>query len=186
MNFNKLYESIFQPASKREVEERKNMMEIEKFKDWMKENGIKYKEDSKGNLVDVVIDNLYKDEDAYLHFASQYNRINMVKLLLDKGADVNKKTEYGKTPLHYACIGDNLDMAKFLIDNGADVNAKDDNGETSLHIISKQYGSNTELIKLLIDNGADINSRDNKNRTPLYYAKNKEVRDLLRSKGAKR
>jgi outer membrane protein assembly factor BamB len=48
-----------------------------------------------------------------------------VRKLLDAGADVNARTEYGATALHYACDKGHLEVVKLLIERKADVNAKD-------------------------------------------------------------
>ncbi len=73
------------------------------------------------------------------YVASPADFIDIVQLLLEKGADINTKTNFGETPLHYLCTyypGDKLPVvAKLLIQNGADVNAEDrlwSRGETPL------------------------------------------------------
>jgi outer membrane protein assembly factor BamB len=48
-----------------------------------------------------------------------------VRKLLDDGADVNARTEYGATALHFACDKGHLEVVKLLIDRQADVNARD-------------------------------------------------------------
>ena len=58
----------------------------------------------------------------------------MVKLLIDRGADVNTVDMYGRTPLHNACINSHLDMVQLLIDRGADVNVADRYGVTPLSL----------------------------------------------------
>ena len=49
-----------------------------------------------------------------------------LRLMLDKGADVNASDALGRTPLMYAAASDilPLDAVKLLIERGADVNAK--------------------------------------------------------------
>ena len=48
---------------------------------------------------------------------------NIIKLLYNKGANLNKKDEDNKTPLHFAACSGNPEIVNFLIDNGADVKA---------------------------------------------------------------
>ncbi len=48
----------------------------------------------------------------------------MVKLLLEKGADVNAKGEHGWTPLMEAANRGHSEAAKLLLEKGADVNLK--------------------------------------------------------------
>jgi ankyrin repeat protein len=67
-----------------------------------------------------------------LHKAAKEGNLKLVKELVSKGADVNAKDKYGRTPLHYAAKEGHLDVVKFLVSKGADVNAKDEKGNTPL------------------------------------------------------
>src|SRR5262249_3941184 len=68
-----------------------------------------------------------------------YGSLDDVRLLLDRGADVNAKNDAGATALHWAVH----DAAKtrLLIDKGADVNAKSDHGRTPLMAAAGQAGA---------------------------------------------
>lgn len=94
-----------------------------------------------------------------LHWPSFNGRCDVVKLLLDYGADPNSINREQETPLHSACYGNRIEIAKLLIEYGANVNAKDRDGETPLQAItiSKQNKNNKiPLAKLLIANGANF------------------------------
>jgi len=41
---------------------------------------------------------------------------------LKNGADINKKTKNGTTPLSFACYSGNKDLIEYLLENGADIN----------------------------------------------------------------
>ena len=87
---------------------------------------------------------------------SYYTDINIVKLLIDKGANINLVNNYQSTALLIASFHNKIEMVKLLIENGADINVVNHNNHTALtHVVI--YGTK-ELIKLLVDNGADINS----------------------------
>jgi ankyrin repeat protein len=77
-----------------------------------------------------------------------------IKLLLDRGADVNAKDPAGRTILMLAACSDALpvETVKTLIERGADVNAKSATGETALDL-AKQRGETT-IVDLLIKAGA--------------------------------
>ena len=109
--------NIFKPASENELKDRKQQGKIEKFKYWMDDNGIKYIEDDKGNVVDVI-DIEKRDRYSWtpLHYASWYDVLEIVKLLISKGADVNAKNYYGFTPLHSTKT---KEVANLLISHGA-------------------------------------------------------------------
>ncbi|ORX65883.1 ankyrin, partial [Anaeromyces robustus] len=57
---------------------------------------------------------------------------DLVKYLIEHGADINKENEDGKTPLFWACESGNEDLVKYLIDLGADINKENEKGETPL------------------------------------------------------
>jgi len=101
-----------------------------------------------------------------------------IKYLIERGADVNAKEEYGNTPLHWASIENHIELAKLLIERGADVNAKRNDGETPLHWASIE--NYIELAELLLDRGADLEAKDNWGQTPLDNARSDEMKDLLK------
>lgn len=63
-----------------------------------------------------------------LHLAVQINSVEIVKALIEKGADVNAITERGVTPLHLAIVKKQpADIIKVLVENGADYHIKEAN-----------------------------------------------------------
>ncbi|MEI0612043.1 ankyrin repeat domain-containing protein [Brachyspira pilosicoli] len=130
-----------------------------------------------------------------LMIAALRNDYDMVKFLVEKGADVNAKThsEYSSvvTPLllslDYEHIesryDENSSVAEFLINNGADINVKNNHGETPLMYASKLH--NIKVVELLIQKGADINAFNNYGNTALIYGVNNlETVKLLVENGA--
>ena len=92
-----------------------------------------------------------------LHYAAWGGNLDVVKYLVDKGADINAKTGalLGMTTvLHAAALGGNPEVVKFLVDKGADINAKDNDGYTVL-----DYTSNDEVRNYLISRGAKSGKR---------------------------
>lgn len=94
--------------------------------------------------------------------------IEIIKLLIENGADVNNKNLVDSSPLHYAVELKNTEIIKLLIDKGADVNAKNCIGDTPLH---RAVFNSFENTKILINNGADIKAKDKDGKTPLDIAK---------------
>lgn len=58
-----------------------------------------------------------------LHLAVQGNALDVVTLLLSKGANVNAATTKGETPTHIAARHEFVDILRTLVDAGANVNA---------------------------------------------------------------
>ena len=103
----------------------------------------------------------------------------IVEFLIQHGADVNAKDEWGRgyTPLQRAALTGQTEMVKLLLAAGADINARDDNGQTALHLPLDMRNSNfkgywlsKDTIELLLIEGADVNSKDKNGRTPWYLA----------------
>ena len=111
-----------------------------------------------------------------------------IELLIDKGADVNSKTNELFTPLHFAMIhGCKKEIIELLIDKGADVNSKDNELFTPL---SSAILNNCEkeIIELLINKGADVSLKGFRSSTALHHAifkkRSLEIIDLIHSNGA--
>ena len=94
--------------------------------------------------------------------------IDIAKLLIENGADINTQKEFSDTPLHKAVREKNFDLVKLLIEYGADVNMQNHLGDTPLHRAVES--ARVDLVKLLIENGADVNIKDNAGWTPLHMA----------------
>lgn len=66
-----------------------------------------------------------------LHIAAGISVPEMVRLLLDKGANVSMKDNNGVTPLHIAAFTGHRENLELLLAKGADVHAKDSHGKTA-------------------------------------------------------
>jgi hypothetical protein len=88
--------------------------------------------------------------------------------LIDKGADLEAKDNYGRTPLQLSAQREDLECLKYLIDKGADLETKHDDGRTPLH--SSAENGRLECLKYLIDKGSDLEAKDNEGRTPLLLS----------------
>ena len=71
-----------------------------------------------------------------LHSAAAHRQmgtsLEIVRLLLDRGADPNRRQKGGYTPLHQAAARAHLKMVELLLERKADVNARTDDGRTPL------------------------------------------------------
>ena len=108
-----------------------------------------------------------------LLYAARDGRLDIARILVSAGADVNQAEANKVTPLVIAIANDHLDVANFLLDKGADVNAADYWGRTplwtALDIRDLDYDRSGEqhsdraaalaMIKALLDRGAQVNAR---------------------------
>ena len=78
------------------------------------------------------------DYDTALVTAAAEGHTEIVRRLLDHGADVNAVNAFNATPLHEAAVGGHAELVKALIARGADVNATDGNGRTPLERAEEQ------------------------------------------------
>lgn len=106
-----------------------------------------------------------------------FNHLEIVEILLNKGARVDFPDKFGNTPLMLAVQNGNFEIAEFLISQGADVNAKTLIGYTPL-LYALEFGQ-LEIAEILVDNGAKANVTDKDNYSPLMYAASRGYSDLV-------
>ena len=104
-------------------------------------------------------------------------RMDIVKLLVEKGADVNAKNEAGLTPLMKASQMLNPSIAIYMIEKGANINEQDMFGKTALMFAAET--SKADTVKVLLEKGADKTLRTNTGKTALDLAEVYEIRTLL-------
>jgi ankyrin repeat protein len=100
-------------------------------------------------------------------------------MLIEAGADVNARNEYGFTPLIYvACKGYNQ-FTDILLHSGAEINATlEGSGCTALLCAVRM--EHTETVWLLIEAGADPEIADEQGNTPLMTAKSKGYEEIVK------
>ena len=104
--------------------------------------------------------------------------IDIVKLFLTRGVDMNAKDAFGRTPLSWAAVNGQEDVGKLLLEYGAEIDAKGIYGQTPLSWAAEN--GHQDVVKLLLDHGADINAKDTSGRTPLSWAAEEGQQDVVR------
>ncbi|MFL0195668.1 ankyrin repeat domain-containing protein [Clostridium sp. WILCCON 0269] len=115
-------------------------------------------------------------------------KIDVVQLLLDRGAKVNAENISGKTPIFYCSFSYSVELLNLLVVKyGADIKHTDKYNNTLLH--DDYLNNNTEtfedFLKVLISLGFNINSKNNAGHTPLYMCKNKYIEGIFIKYGGK-
>lgn len=109
-------------------------------------------------------------------------RVEKVRVLVELGVDVNRKSHGNETPLHSTLRSSSVDprvsleLVRILVSAGAKVDVRDGEGRTALHSAVRErrgqerVGPIDMLIDILLENGADPNAKDEFGKTPLHYA----------------
>jgi len=118
----------------------------------------------------IFNDTGYDINDLLLN-ACDYECTDVIKFLIENGANINTENSKGETFLFIACscINDYESRIKSLIENGADVNKSNKLGETPLYIACRNNG-NENIIKMLIEHGANVNTAMPWCETPLFVS----------------
>jgi cytochrome c len=105
-----------------------------------------------------------------LFYAISRRHFEAAKLLIERGADVNKPSALGALPLAPAAGQGKIEFIKLLLDHGANPNSVI-GSETVLHIAVKR--GCLDCVEALVEAGADVNAQttDSQNRTPVHIAK---------------
>jgi ankyrin repeat protein len=108
-----------------------------------------------------------------LHWAASMGHLDMTKLLIDNGSDVNVQGSGGNragapygTPMHFAARKGRADIVRLLLANMGQVDSRNKKGRTLLHDASECCHAG--VARILIANNADVNAKDNDGGTPFH------------------
>lgn len=113
--------------------------------------------------------------DSPLDLAALNGDLDMVKLLVENGANIEKKylgdVDHSRSdrhmPLHKASKKGHLEVVKYLIDNKAIVHNANHNEKYNSPLHEAANGGHLEVVKYLIDNGANINALNDNGDKPI-------------------
>jgi uncharacterized protein len=144
--------------------------------------------------IDLNPDSGLHDVNKPLAYAAAYGNLEIVKLLVEAGADLNGRVAFGDVALIKADENGNNDIVEYLIEQGANANIPNYYGVTPF--IGLCAGGQLKLVKLAANHGGDVNSSfvatigkgtGTKNFSPLQTAAfegQRDVVELLLSLGA--
>jgi ankyrin repeat protein len=107
----------------------------------------------------AIVDQVDKEGATALHHAVLMDHADAVRLLLQRGADVNATLANGRNVF---MLSPTLEIAHMLLDAGAEINAQDIEGRCALAFLLDRIASRsvTPLIGFLIEAGADMDLKD--------------------------
>lgn len=103
-----------------------------------------------------------------LHFAVDTDDIEVVKMVLDKGARIHADLHRGETPLYNAVRKNNVEITKLLFKHGGDLLVRNKEGYSLIH--SAASGGCSDTVRYLLQHGADVNASTNDHESPLHLA----------------
>ena len=134
----------------------------------------------------AVIQMKNQHQQTLLFLASSYGRLDIVKYLLEKGADIEAKDKMGRTPLITAARErGGIETIRLLVEKGAAVNAVDDAKDSALYLAA--WRGFEDIVDYLLEKGAEVPAKDEKGAWIISEAANhglERLFDVMAAKGA--
>ncbi|XP_014865303.1 PREDICTED: histone-lysine N-methyltransferase EHMT2 isoform X3 [Poecilia mexicana] len=102
-------------------------------------------------------------------WAAEHKHVQVIKSLLNRGADVSIKDKELNVCLHWAAYAGNIDIAELVLNSGCSLSSVNVHGDTPLHIAARE--GYLECVTLFLSRGADIDIMNREGDTPLSLAR---------------
>ena len=133
----------------------------------------------KGNELHTEIKKMIENGKA-LQCAIKMNNLQLVKMLVQKGAKINVKPSNGDYPILLAVFNEFWTIFDFLVKNGADLNVKSSSGYYLLHHLV--FSDNVNMIRYVLDFPIDVNVKaEESHQTPLLLAVKYRDKEIVRA-----
>ena len=128
--------------------------------------------------------NLFIGADSILFRAASNGNLEIVRALVENGAEIDATNPEAKTALQGASANGRMAAVAYLLENGANVHHANEHGLTSILMASHHFFA--EIVQLLIDNGADLQCRTPRGWAPIQHCyDHPETTNVLLKNGAK-
>uniref|UniRef100_A0A7N6B4E6 Euchromatic histone-lysine N-methyltransferase 2 n=1 Tax=Anabas testudineus TaxID=64144 RepID=A0A7N6B4E6_ANATE len=102
-------------------------------------------------------------------WAAEHKHVDVIKVLLNRGADVTINDKELNVCLHWAAYAGNVDIAELVLNAGCALSSVNMHGDTPLHIAARE--GYLECVTLFLSRGADIDIMNREGDTPLTLAR---------------
>ena len=113
-----------------------------------------------------------------LHRCVQHNRLEMVRLLLERGATCSLGDMYGNRPIHSACLVGNRAVVDLLLEHSGHLETENKDSDRPLHVAAAM--GNLEVVTLLLERGAGITSQGWRGNSALHSAAEQGRTEVVR------
>ena len=128
--------------------------------------------------------NIFIGADSILFSAASAGNLEIIKALVENGAEMDATNSEARTALQVASANGNMAVVAYLLETGANIHHVNEIGSTSIHMAS--HHGFAEIVQLLIDNRADLECRTLRGWAPIHHCyDNPETTDVLLKNGAK-
>ncbi|XP_050406547.2 serine/threonine-protein phosphatase 6 regulatory ankyrin repeat subunit C isoform X1 [Patella vulgata] len=101
---------------------------------------------------------------------SQIEPVSKIKIILDKGGNIDDRDTDGNNMLHRACMYGSLETVDYLLELGLDVHSRGFHGQTPILYCSQSDVEPLSKIKMILGNGGNIDDRDANDNNMLHLA----------------
>ena len=108
-----------------------------------------------------IVTSKYAYDKTLLHFAIEFGKIKIVKLLLEYNFDIEAKTSFNSTPIQWAITNSFFEIAELLLEKNADVGLWELSGMGKIDLVKKYYAENLDISQNEISNAFVISCRNN-------------------------
>ncbi len=102
---------------------------------------------------------------------------SLIKILVNKGIDINRKNNCGETSFMKICSANYPELVDLMLSKGADINDRDNNSETPLFYAVK--AGNIRIAEMLSAAGAEVNMANESGKYPLELAFNDQMVEIV-------
>ena len=139
-------------------------------------NGDQAKVEELVTRADCSVNGVFAGHTA-LQAASQNGHLEVLRLLLRSGADLELEDKDGDRAVHHAAFGDEPGVMEVIAAAGSDLNARNKRRQTALHIAVNK--GHVGVVKMLLSLGCHPSLQDSEGDTPLHDAISKKRDDML-------